>query len=108
MCYAGVDSAFGKDPSVMIPVDEAPFYGMTGTVGSRSASPSMVTMSGLMTNNQLQVLNEEYEAIGGLYACGNSLGGRYGTGYATPTAGNSIGMACTHGRMAGKLAVANM
>jgi hypothetical protein len=108
MCYAGADSAYGKDASAMIPVDEAPFYGITGTVGSRSASPSMVTMSGLETNTKLQVLNESYEPIGGLYACGNSLGGRYGTGYATPTAGNSIGMACTHGRLAGQFAAANL
>lgn len=101
LCAAGVDADFGKDPSAMIPVDEGPFYGIKGSVGSRSASPSMVTMSGLMTDKHLNVLNEEYEPIKGLYACGNSLGGRYGTGYSTPCAGNSIGMAGTHGRVAG-------
>ena len=85
----------------MIPVDEGPFYGIKGSVGSRSASPSIVTMSGLMTDKHLNVLNEEYEPIKGLYACGNSLCGRYGTGYSTPCAGNSIGMAGTHGRVAG-------
>jgi len=31
--------------------------------------------------------------------------GRYGPGYSTPFAGNSIGMALTHGWMAGKFAV---
>lgn len=101
LCAAGADADFGKDPSAMIPVDEGPFYGIKGSVGSRSASPSMVTMSGLMTDKHLNVLNEEYEPIKGLYACGNSLGGRYGTGYSTPCAGNSIGMAGTHGRVAG-------
>ncbi|MDR1183721.1 MAG: FAD-binding protein [Coriobacteriales bacterium] len=101
LCANGADSDFGKHPSAMIPVDEAPFYGIPGYVGNRSASPMMVTMSGLMTDLNLNVLNEAYEPIKGLYAAGNSLGGRYGTGYATPCAGNSIGMAVTHGRYAG-------
>ena len=33
---------------------------------------------------------------------GNTLGGRYGVGYCTPCAGNSIGMAQTHGYVLGK------
>lgn len=101
LCAAGEDTDFGKDPSAMIPVNEAPFYAVVGNLGSRSASPSMVTMSGLMTDKNLNVMNEEYQPIKGLYAAGNSLGGRYGTGYSTPCAGNSIGMAVTHGRVAG-------
>ena len=44
--------------------------------------------------------------IPGLYCAGNDLGGRYGTGYCTPAAGNSIGMAVTHGRVAGQNAAA--
>ena len=39
--------------------------------------------------------------IPGLYAAGNCLGGRYGFGYSTPFAGNSVGMAITHGWIAG-------
>ena len=101
LCAAGEDTDFGKDPSAMIPVDEAPFYGVVGSVGTRSISPMMVSMSGLMTDTNLNVLDEEYNPIPGLYAAGNSLGGRYGTGYSTPCAGNSIGMAVTHGRLAG-------
>ncbi len=101
LCNAGEDTDFGKDPSAMIPVDEAPFYGVVGSVGSRSISPMMVSMSGLMTDANLNVLDEDYEPIPGLYTAGNSLGGRYGTGYSTPCAGNSIGMAVTHGRLAG-------
>lgn len=102
LCNAGADTDFGKRVSAMIPVDEAPYYGVVGTLGSRSASPSMVTMSGVMTDPELNVLNAEYEAIPNLYTAGNSLGGRYGTGYSTPCAGNSIGMAVTHGYLAGK------
>ena len=102
LCYAGADTDFGKRACAMIPVDEAPFYACSGSVGSFSASPSMVTMSGVMTDARLNVLDLNRDPIKGLYTCGNSLGGRYGTGYSTPCAGSSIGMAGTHGRLAGQ------
>jgi predicted oxidoreductase len=62
------------------------------------------TMSGLMSDDKLRVLNRDGKPIKGLFACGNTLGGRYGLGYSTPFAGNSIGMALTHGWLAGKFA----
>ena len=102
LCYAGADSDFGKRACAMIPVDEGPFYACSGSVGSFSAAPSMVTMSGVMTDERLNVLDLNRKPIKGLYTCGNSLGGRYGTGYSTPCAGSSIGMAGTHGRLAGQ------
>ena len=107
MCDAGKDDKFGKDASALIPIREAPFYGCAQTLGNRSASPSMVTMTGMMTDLNLNVLDVDYAPIKGLYAAGNSLGGRYGTGYSTPCAGNSIGMAVTHGRLAGQFCVDN-
>lgn len=102
LCYAGVDTDFGKRACAMIPVDEGPFYACSGSVGGFSAAPSMVTMSGVMTDARLNVLDLNRNPIKGLYTCGNSLGGRYGTGYSTPCAGSSIGMAGTHGRLAGQ------
>ena len=51
---------------------------------------------------RLMVLDMSGKKIKGLYAAGNCLGGRYGLGYSTPCAGNSIGMAVTHGRLAGQ------
>ena len=48
MCDAGKDDKFGKDASALIPIREAPFYGCAQTLGNRSASPSMVTMNGMM------------------------------------------------------------
>ncbi|MCD7750055.1 MAG: FAD-binding protein [Oscillospiraceae bacterium] len=102
MCYAGQDTDFGKRAEALIPVDEGPYYACTGTMGSFTASPSMVTMSGVMTDARLNVLDGSMNPIKGLYTCGNSLGGRYGTGYCTPCAGSSIGMAGTHGRLAGQ------
>ena len=103
LCYAGADTDFGKDASAMIPVDEAPYYAVVTRFGSdEMVGPQMVTMSGVMTDHRLNVIDADRKPIRGLYACGNSLGGRYGTGYCTPSAGNSIGYAMTHGRLAGQ------
>ncbi|MCC8065918.1 MAG: FAD-binding protein [Clostridiales bacterium] len=100
LCAAGVDSDYGKDAPYMIPIDTAPFYGGTSST-SHSTSPAMVTMSGLVTDETQNVVNQDWEPIEGLYAAGNCLGGRYGFGYSTPFAGNSVGMAMTHGWIAG-------
>ena len=104
LCYAGADNDYGKDAKAMIPIDEAPFYGCRGRGMGGGARPSMVTVSGIMADGKLRVLNKEGQPIKGLYVCGNTLGGRYGLGYSTPFAGNNIGMALTHGWMAGKFA----
>lgn len=104
LCYAGVDSDYGKEPKAMIPIDEAPFYACTSMGMGRAARPTMVTVSGIMTDVNLRPLNKQGQPIKGLFVCGNTLGGRYGLGYSTPFAGNNIGMAMTHGWLAGKFA----
>jgi hypothetical protein len=114
LCYKGVDSDFGKDAKAMIPIDEPPFYGCNGmdlsavmsgyTTTSGVFSFGLFTTAGLVTDASLRVLNKAGEPIKGLFVAGNTLGGRYGLGYTTPFAGNSIGMAMTHGWMAGKFA----
>lgn len=55
-----------------------------------------------MTDDTLTVIRPDYTRVRGLYAVGNCLGQRYGNAYSTPTAGVSIGMAMTYGRVAGK------
>ena len=103
LCYAGKDSQYGKDAQYMIPVDEPPFYTAT-SMNSKTTSTGLVTLAGLETTDNLEVVNVAGQVIPGLYAAGNCLGERYGNSYATPFAGNSIGMAMTHGRVAGKIA----
>ena len=93
----------------MTPIEEGPFFGFGSAKGggfggnAGTMSVSLVTLAGLQTNGDLQVLDKDYNPIEGLYAAGNTLGGRYGLQYTTPFSGNSIGMAVTHGRVAGKL-----
>lgn len=102
LCATGVDSQYGKDAKYMIPIDEPPFYTAPSN-NSKTTNAGLVTLAGLETNNNLQVIDVNGQVIPGLYAAGNCLGERYGNSYATPFAGNSIGMAMTHGRVAGKL-----
>ena len=101
------DTDYGKDKAFMQAIDTPPFYGGTSEL-SHETKPSMVTMSGLVTDETQNVLRkDDWTPIKGLYAAGNCLGGRYGFGYSTPFAGNSVGMAMTHGWLAGRT-VANL
>jgi hypothetical protein len=104
LCHKGVDSDFGKDTKAMIPVNDPPFYGCAG-ITFAPAGFGLATLAGLITDTKLRVLNKSGTPIKGLYVAGNTLGGRYGLGYSTPFAGNSIGMAMTHGWLAGRFAV---
>ncbi|MDR1358813.1 MAG: FAD-binding protein [Coriobacteriales bacterium] len=106
LCYKGVDDDFGKDAEVMIPVDTPPFYGSKGA-NPGTTSAGLVSLTGLLTDENLNVLKADRSGpIKGLYAAGNCLGQRYGITYSTPSAGNSMGMAMTHGRLAGKIIAA--
>lgn len=102
LCAAGADTDYGKDADVMISIDEPPYYGAP-TTNERTSTAGLVTLAGLVTDNDLRVVDNDLNPIEGLWAAGNCLGSRYGGGYATPFAGNSIGMAMTHGYVAGKL-----
>jgi len=103
ICAGGKDSDFGKDTECLIPVKTPPFYGISEEVNGTTKA-TLVTLAGLLTDENLNVQKlDRSGSIKGLYAAGNCLGQRYGIGYATPTAGNSIGMAMTHGRVAGKI-----
>lgn len=106
LCYAGADTDFGKDAIHMVPIDEPPFY-VAPSQNTATGVAGLVTLAGLMTNDKLVVIRPDYSEVGHLYAAGNVLGQRFGNAYSTPTAGVSIGMACTHGRLAGKFAAAN-
>jgi hypothetical protein len=106
MCHNGVDTKYGKDAIVMLPIEEPPFFGAkSDNAGSMSAG--LVTLAGLVTDEHLNVLKNDYTTpIKGLYAAGNCLGHRFGPGYSTPSAGASMGMAMTHGRVLGKIVAA--
>ena len=107
MCEAGVDSQYGKDAILMQPIKTAPFF-VSPAENNGIVNAGLVTLAGLVTDGDMNVLKADFETpIKGLYAAGNCLGQRFGIAYATPSAGASMGMAMTHGRVAGKI-VANL
>jgi hypothetical protein len=99
-CENGADEDFGKDPKLLLPINQGPFFGvfcmpehpMTGTV----------TLSGLMVNEDQAVIDKNYNPIVNLYAVGNSSGGKFSNHYVTPMQGLTLGIAMTLGRVLGQ------
>ena len=102
LCRRGRDEDFGKDPKALFPIQQPPFYG--GMIENRRSRPPNDRMCprGLVSDETMQVLRPAGDPIPGLYAVGNCLGNRYSLFYPTPSGGNMIGQAMTHGRILGK------
>ncbi|MGM9614728.1 MAG: FAD-dependent oxidoreductase [Oscillospiraceae bacterium] len=99
--HAGRDEEFGRAPEVLFPVENGPFFLQVVQENALIAN-YMVTMGGLYVDGEQRVLGEEFLPIRGLFATGNTTGGRFGRDYFTPTNGVSIGMAVCLGRECGK------
>ncbi len=100
MAAQGKDTDFGRDPRVLLPIDEPPFFGMIQV--QEKPALGTVSLNGLVIDANQRVLDKNYAPIEGLYASGNNSGGRFGTHYSTPIQGVSLGMALTLGRVLGK------
>lgn len=100
LCAAGEDSDFGRDPKLMLPIDEPPFYGIIQV--QEKPAIGTCTLNGLVVDHTQHVLDKNYNPIVGLYASGNNSGGRFGTHYSTSLQGLSLGFALTLGRVLGK------
>ncbi len=87
---AGVDTEFGRDPETMWPIKDGPFYGYP--CSKRVGGGSLVATSGLLVTGRQQVQGQGFEPIKGLFACGNTSGGRFPMGYNGIMNGVSIGM----------------
>ena len=105
LCHQGKDTDFGKEAVLMQPIEKAPFYAMAQLKDSHhpigQSFKLLVTVSGLLIDENGQVLDDEYEPIKGLFAAGNSSGCRFGYQYSTSLPGQSISMAQTLGRETG-------
>lgn len=106
LCHAGRDADFGKDPHLLYPIEKAPFYACGTRKDSHApggqALKLLVTVSGLLIDEHQRVLGADFEPVPGLYATGNCSGGRFGFQYTTSLPGQSISMAQTLGREAGR------
>ena len=101
-CRSGRDEDFGKNPSLLVPLDTAPYYAMVTDRTEGGAMGPMVTVDGLWTDDHQQVYDQQLDVIPGLFATGNCCGRHFGVQYSTPVAGVSIGIAWTLGRELGK------
>ena len=96
MCHAGKDTQFGKRRELLIPLDQPPFI-------ARKFGPALLSVvGGVKVDVRMRVLNAALAPIPGLYAIGNTAGGRYGVDYPTLLPGNSHGTALTFGYLLGK------
>ena len=95
----GVDEDFAKDSRQLHPIEKAPYYAYCENV--RAVGFLMVTVCGLVVDENQQVIGKDDEPIPGLYATGNCSGERFPIMYTAPVAGVSIGIAYTLGRIVG-------
>lgn len=105
MCDRKHDEDFGKDPITLLPVRKAPFYSCVTKLPKRDWTkrvPYLNDLGGLYTDENMNVLDADLDPIPGLYAAGNTLGGRFSVFYPTPCGGSYIGSAMTLGRLIGK------
>lgn len=99
LAHLGKDLDFAKDPRQLHPIEKGPFY--CNVENNRKVGFLMVTVAGLNTDGDQNVLDKDDEPIPGLYATGNCCGNRFPIMYTTPVAGVSIGIAFTLGRIVG-------
>lgn len=96
LCEKGYDEDYGKLPEYMIPVKTPPFK------AARTDLVVACTLSGVICNNKMEVLDKNGFAIPGLYAAGNTVGRRFGWAYEGSHIGLTNAMAITHAYVAGE------
>lgn len=106
LCKIGYDVDYGKESNLLFSLENPPYYAYGQIKDSNHPGGQslklLVTVSGLMINENQEVLDDDFEPIPGLYATGNCSGGRFGTAYTTSVPGQSISVAQTLGMVLGK------
>lgn len=93
-CEAGVDLLYQKDAKYLLPMQEGPYYAM------KVVTRYLTSLGGLKINENMQILDENEQAIEGLYAAGvDAAGVLYGDAY-VDIDGAGFGWAFNSGRMA--------
>lgn len=102
LCEKGEDEDFGKVSTRLFPISTAPFYACKMAAGSQ-----LVCLGGLTVDPEtLNVLDENFAPIEGLYAAGNNMGGRILQDYPVTIGGVSHATAMLFGKMAGEVTAA--
>jgi fumarate reductase flavoprotein subunit len=98
MCDNGIDEDYGKNPKFLHPVKEGPFS------ATKATCYFFCTSSGVRCNGKLQVCDKDWKPIPHLFAAGNNVGWRLGSGYQMTIPGLCNGYALFHGYCAGRYA----
>lgn len=96
---AGEDADFGKEAFRLSHLDTPPYRGIRMHGGYL-----ICTMDGIKIDTNMNVIDENAEAIPGLYCAGDCSGGYFADSYPNLLAGAAAGRSVTFGRRAGKLA----
>lgn len=98
LCEKGVDEDFGKESYRMVKLDQPPYFGVrqSGCVG--------VSLSGVLIDEDMHVLDEKRNPIPGLYAAGTDSGGYFAGTYYNLTDSANGGRCSTQGRRAAQMA----
>lgn len=103
LCKNGFDEDFLKDPALLIPVGEGPYYLFKHSLGL------FATSDGLHVNLDNQVLDANGEVITGLFAGGADAGGLQGDTYDVGICpGSQQGWGIQSGRVAAKYVAENL
>lgn len=95
-CEAGEDSNYFKQARYLRPLSRAPYYAISMAPGMMSSA------GGIRVNGDMQVVNQDYQPIPGLYAVGLDATGLYGDSYNMEVPGAANGFAHTSGRIAAR------
>lgn len=98
LCEAGEDTDYMKAARYLDPIDDGPYQAW------KMNYYFYCTLGGVRCNENLQVLDADWNPIPGLYAGGNTVGYRFGASYETLLHGGSNGLAATHAYVAGEQA----
>lgn len=99
-CIKGYDDQFLKDSSHLISLSSPPYYAM------RCCPVFLTTIGGITINHRMEVLDDQENAIKGLYSAGNDVGGWQPSTYNALLSGSTLGFALNSGRIAGENAAA--
>ena len=100
MCAEGWDTLFEKEREFMQPLENGPFYACRQYVGAYG------TLGGVLINQRMEVMTDEYKTIPGLYCVGTDACTIYGDSYNYSIPGNTMGFCLNSGRIAGETAAA--
>ena len=90
------DEQFFKDRKFMKPIRKAPFY------AGKFRPSGYGTLGGIKINDDAQVLDNDWNPIPGLFACGTDTCTIYGDSYMFLLPGNTMGYCLNTGRFAGE------